>query len=151
MSDPAMTTDTTTDTTPTQTSANRRIATRYRPAFGTVCRYRPRGTGDEPGSIDVGLVWNISVTGVSMLITETLERGIELDAELASESGDVGLHVVLRVVHIRESPTGDFFLGAQFVRPLESDELQRFLTPHALPPIEPAPDQLVFVPGNAPA
>lgn len=117
-------------------SAERRIANRFQPAFGTVCRFRNRG---DSGYRTVGLVWNISETGVSMLLADPPKRGAELDAELTSELSNTGLPVTLRVVHVREMPIGDFFLGAQFDRPLEPDELKRFLVPVApLPaPAEP--------------
>ncbi len=114
----------------TSSSAERRIANRFQPAFGTVCRFRPRG---EAGEASVGLVWNISETGVSMLLADPPKRGTELDAELTSESGNLMLPAVLRVVHVREMPIGDFFLGAQFDRPLTADELKRFLIPMPTP------------------
>jgi hypothetical protein len=116
--------------TATTSSSERRIATRFQPAFGTVCRFRRRG---EDGEEAVGLVWNISETGMSMLLADPPKRGAELDAELASESGGVGLAIALRVVHVREMPIGDYFLGAQFERPLASDELKRFLIPTPVP------------------
>ncbi len=103
--------------------AERRIAPRFQPAFGTVCRFILRDDGERV----VGLVWNISETGVSMLLAEPPVRGAELDGELGPENGGAGLRMTFRVVHVRELPTGDFFLGAQFGRPLTSAELRPFL------------------------
>ena len=37
-------------------------------------------------------------------------------------------------------PIGDFFLGAQFDRPLEADELKRFLLPNPLPAAKAEPN-----------
>lgn len=104
------------------TAVERRIAPRYRPAFGTVCRL-------ATGRPVVGLVWNISRTGVSMLLASPPETGAEVAAELAAEDGGAALAVTLRVVHVRPVPTGDYLLGARFGRPLEDDELRPFLTP----------------------
>ena len=89
--------------TPTN-SAERRIAPRFQPAFGTICRLRPPG---RPEPAVVGLVWNISETGVSMLIADAPARGSEFDAELTTESGADGLRLTIRVVHVREMPVGE--------------------------------------------
>lgn len=112
----------------------RRAATRFQPAFGTVCRL---GRPDPGGQPTLGLVWNISETGVSMLLADPPEKGAQLDGELTTESGGAGLPVSLRVVHVREMPMGDFFLGAQFARPLAPDELRPFLLPLPPPPAPP--------------
>ena len=123
--------------TATQTNtAERRIAPRFQPAFGTICRLRPLG---RPEPAVVGLVWNISETGVSMLIADPPARGSEFDAELTTEGGAEGLRLTIRVVHVREMPVGDFFAGAQFGRPLTPDELRRFLLPLPAPANPPTP------------
>jgi hypothetical protein len=119
---------------PAKSPAERRIAPRLQPAFGTVCRLG-RKVGDDHDTI--GLVWNISETGVSMLLADPPERGTELAGELAAETGGEGFPVNVRVVHIRQVPTGDYFIGAQFTRPLAADELSRFVTPPP-PPLKPA-------------
>ena len=121
-------------TPPTINPTERRIAPRFQPAFGTICRIHT--TGENPRVV-VGLVWNISESGVSMLIADPLPRGVELDAELTTEAGGDLLPLKVRVVHVREMPVGDFFVGAQFGRPLVESELRRFLLP--LPaPVKPA-------------
>lgn len=123
-----------TPTTPDAPAASeRRIAPRLQPALGTVCQFL-HGPVDEPPT--VGLVWNISETGVSMLLASKPERGAEVQAELSLESGGDFLPVTLRIVHVRPVPTGDFFIGAQFQSPLEQDDLQRFLAP-PLPAVTP--------------
>lgn len=116
--------------------AERRVAPRFQPAFGTVCRLNRPSPDGTPA---LGLVWNISETGVSMLLADPPERGTQLDAELTTEFGGAGLPVALRVVHVREMPMGDFFLGAQFARPLAPDELKPFLLPLP-PPVAPPPE-----------
>ena len=103
-------------------AAERRVAPRFQPAFGTVCRF---AAPDREKA--VGLVWNISETGISMLLADPPERGEELAGELTPENGGAGLEVTFRVVHVRELPTGDHFVGAQFARPLGEGELKPFL------------------------
>lgn len=119
------------------TTNTRRGAPRFQPAFGTVLRLNP---GDGGGRPTVGLVWNISQSGVSLLLAEQPVRGAELDAELTTESDSPGLSVAVRVVHIREMPNGDYFVGAQFTRHLGQEELKRFLTPPPPPPPPPEKD-----------
>ena len=113
------------DTSPVQ---DRRVAPRFQPAFGTI--YRFKKTEDDQA---VGLVWNISQTGVSMLLADPPERGGIVPGELTTESGGPGLTIAVRVVHVRPLTTGDFLLGAQFSRPLDPDEMKQFLTPPPLP------------------
>ena len=109
------------------TSSERRIAPRFQPCFGTICRFA--GTPEERPII--GLVWNISESGVSMLMSEPPEAGAELTAELTQENSGEGMHIGLRVVHVRPMQTGDFFLGARFDRPLNMNEIRPFLGPDA--------------------
>jgi hypothetical protein len=117
-------------TPPTINPTERRVTPRFQPAFGTICRLHIPG---ENGRTVVGLVWNISESGVSMLIADPPTRGAELDAELTTESGGDFLPVAIRVVHVREMPVGDYFVGAQFARHLEETELKRFLLPLPAP------------------
>lgn len=105
------------------TTTDRRTAPRFRPAHGTVCRL---DRDPKPG---VGLVWDLSTSGVSMLVTDPPAPGAILAGELTSEDVAVGLPVLLRAVHVRPASTGDFILGAQFLRPLTERELTPFLTP----------------------
>jgi PilZ domain len=104
---------------------DRRVAPRFQPAFGSIYRFK------QPGSDDaiVGLVWNISKTGLSMLLADPPERGGIVIGELSTETGGPLLSIDLRVVHIRVLSTGDYLLGAQFSRPLEPEEMKLFMTP----------------------
>jgi hypothetical protein len=107
-------------------TTERRVAPRFQPSFGTVCRFPSTSGKAHPV---VGLVWNISETGVSMLTADPPKAGTEVNAELGSEDGAPGMAIVLRVVHVRPMQTGDYFLGARFVRPLEVEEIRPFLGP----------------------
>ncbi|MCE9562315.1 MAG: PilZ domain-containing protein [Planctomycetes bacterium] len=114
----------------TESPSDRRRAARFQPAFGTICHFRRHG---EEGERSIGLVWNISETGVSMLLADPPARGTQLDGELTTESGVARMSVKLQVVHIRKMPHGDYFLGGHFEQPLTPDELQRFLAAQITP------------------
>ena len=102
------------------TSAERRVAPRFQPAFGTV--YRLNDTDDA-------LVWNLSSTGVSMFVAAPPPQGTQVNGALVIQAGDAVVSVAVRVVHVKKVETGDFFVGAQFERPLGPEELALFQTP----------------------
>jgi hypothetical protein len=103
--------------------ANRRTAPRRQATQGTVCHF----TGESVTASRLGLVWNISSSGISMLLHEPPERGAVLSAVLATVDEQRTLPVILRIVHVRPIRTGDYFLGAQFQKPLDADEMLPFL------------------------
>ena len=107
-------------------NAERRIAPRFQPAYGTVYRTTPP---DESGRSAIWLVWNISSTGMSLLVADPPKAGSEIVGELTMEAGGQSLPMNLKVVHVRPVETGDYCLGAQFVRPLGTEEMRPFLTP----------------------
>jgi hypothetical protein len=115
----------TTTTHDASTGKDRRIAPRFQPAFGTIYRFKQSNNDNHA----VGLVWNISQTGVSMLLADPPERGGIVPGELTTESGGSALRIEVRVVHVRPLSTGDYLLGAQFSRPLDDEEMKQFLTP----------------------
>ncbi len=104
------------------TFAERRRAARRRPTHGTVCHLTD-AYGDDLGC---GLVWNLSTTGVSMLLNLRIEPGTHLGAELTNAAGEA-VRVGLSVVHLSRLRTGDFVLGGQFSRPLDEDKLRPFI------------------------
>jgi hypothetical protein len=120
---------TTTPQTKPAAEGDRRVAPRFQPAFGTVYRFNIPASENPV----VGLVWNLSQTGVSMLLADPPERGGVMSGELSTETGDLELSITLRVVHVRQLSTGDYLLGAQFSRPLKPEEMQLFLTPPPRP------------------
>ncbi len=100
----------------------RRIATRYKPAFGTVCRI-------GPGRPTVGLVWNISETGVSFVTGNPPEPGETRPAELGRDGEEDRTPVWLKVVYVTPEKTGDYRVGAEFTRRLTEDEVEHFVAP----------------------
>jgi hypothetical protein len=99
--------------------SERRAATRRQAAVGTVCRLDP-----GPG---LGLVWNISSSGVSFLVHEALTRGASIRGVLATADDGVALPINLRVAHVALLRTGDYLVGGQFDRPLAPEQMQPFL------------------------
>jgi len=102
----------------------RRIASRLTPGAGTVCRLDSVDAKSQP---TIGLVWNISLSGVSMLFGTPPKTGDILTGELVSDSGRATLQVIMRAVHAKPIPTGDFIVGAQFLRELTQAELELFV------------------------
>ncbi|HKI36786.1 MAG TPA: PilZ domain-containing protein [Gemmataceae bacterium] len=100
----------------------RRRAARRRPAHNTVCRL----TDLDGAEVGRGLVWNVSTTGISMLLNVRLEPGTLVGAELTSPAGET-VPLRLNVVHLSRLRTGDYVLGGQFSRPLVEAELQPFV------------------------
>ena len=107
-----------------QPASERRIASRLTPGVGTVCRL---DTIDDKSAPAIGLVWNISLSGVSMLFGTPPKAGDILTGELVSDSGKATLQVIMRAVHAKPIPTGDFIVGAQFLRELKPEELELFV------------------------
>ena len=106
-----------------KTGLDRRTSTRRQPTLGTVCRIEARA-GKDGG---VGLVWNISAGGVSMLFNDCLERGATVSAILATSTDGFTLPVNARVTHVAHLMTGDYLIGCQFDKPIADDEMKHFL------------------------
>jgi hypothetical protein len=104
-------------------TAERRRLPRRQPTLGTVCRLES-GPDDVPR---LGLVWNISPGGVSLLLDEPMEPGTSVRAELATLNEQTSLPVGMRVAHLTRLQTGDFCVGCQFDRELVADEIRPFL------------------------
>lgn len=104
-------------------SAERRVAPRRQPAIGTVCRLSAAG-GKNFG---MGLVWNISTSGVSMLMHEQVEPGMTMRVDLVTQDESFALPRQVRVAHVAGLRTGDYIMGAQFLQPLTAEEMQHFV------------------------
>ena len=102
-------------------SSERRVALRQ-PAVATVCRLSGDG---ETGSM--ALVWNISASGVSMLVPKKIEPGSGVHGVLETIRGRHPLPIGMHVVHMKQLETGDYWLGAHFDRPLTKAEMKPFV------------------------
>jgi len=108
---------------PTPTAADRRVAARRQPAMGTILRLDP-AAGGKPAT---GLVWNISTTGVSMLLPTPPEPGARLSGVLETMADAHTLAVEMKVVHVKLLETGDYFIGAHLDRPLSDADMKPFV------------------------
>jgi hypothetical protein len=75
----------------------------------------------------VGLVWNISTGGVSMLFNDRMDRGATVSGVLATSVDGFALPITLRVAHVAKLQTGDYLIGGQFDRPLADEEVKHFV------------------------
>ncbi len=101
------------------TPAERRRAPRRQPAVGTVCRLENGG--------GVGLVWNISAGGVSMLLHEQPKPGTTLKGELMTTDQTHTVPISMRITHVARLRTGDYIIGGPFGRPLAPEEMRPFV------------------------
>jgi hypothetical protein len=111
----------TTMTAPPAGAERRAGGIRRQPTLGTVCRLN---LSPKPGT---GLVWNISLGGVSMLYHDRIDRGATITGVLATANDGFALPVTLRVAHVAPLQTGDYLIGGQFAAPLSHDEMRHFL------------------------
>lgn len=102
-------------------SAERRIAPRRQPAMGTLFRL------DADGPPEIGLIWNISRTGVSMLRNDPPEAGARITGLLETMTDSHTLRVGLTVIHVKKLDTGDYFVGAHFDQALTDEQLKPFV------------------------
>lgn len=103
-------------------AAERRSAPRRQPAVNTLFRFDSSG-----GPQALALVWNISTTGISVLVPEPHAPALALTGYLDTTQGDHVRAVTLHVVHCKRLETGDYALGARFERPLTEEELRPFI------------------------
>jgi hypothetical protein len=102
--------------------AERRAAPRRQPAVNTIFRFASGG-----GPQALALVWNISATGISVLVPEPHAPALVLTGYLDTTQGDHVRAVTLHVVHCKRLETGDYALGARFETPLTEEELRPFV------------------------
>ena len=107
----------------------RRVAARRQPTVGTVCQLT-----SPAGQHLIGLVWNISTSGISMLVHQRLKPGATVAAELKTANDRVVLPVTLRVAHVAPLRTGDYIVGGSFARPLDLEEMRQFLAGEVVGP-----------------
>lgn len=101
--------------------AERRVAPRRQPAMGSLFRF------DSDTGPEIGLLWNISRTGVSMLRNEPPAAGAHITGLLETMTDAHALRVGMTVVHVKKLDTGDYFVGAHFDAPLTDADLKPFV------------------------
>ena len=103
---------------------DRRIARRARPAYNTVFRFQ----GENARRV-CGLVWDISVSGLGLLLPFAPTPGTTFEGELRTEDDRPGLPTSFTVAHVRRLATGDYFVGGKLAHPLSESDLGRFVLP----------------------
>ena len=103
--------------------SERRVSPRRQPAMGTVCRL----DAEDGGPSALALVWNISGTGISVLVAGPRPAGVVLSGYLEKTEGDHMRRIAMRVIHVKRLDGGDYILGAHFDSPLSTDELKPFV------------------------
>ena len=102
-------------------TAERRVAPRRQPAMGALFRI------DTDGPPEIGLIWNISRTGVSMLRNDPPASGARITGLLETMTDAHALRVGMTVIHVKKLDTGDYFVGAHFDQPLTDEQLKPFV------------------------
>jgi hypothetical protein len=108
---------------PHREASDRRVATRRQPTLGTVYEMK----SGEPGSSHVGLVWNLSSSGISLLLHQPVQPGSKMQGELTTMHNRGKLALSAQVVHTYKLSTGDYFVGARLSTPLSDEQMQPFL------------------------
>lgn len=103
-------------------ASERRRAPRRQPAIGTICRF---AADSAVGGL--GLVWNISTTGVSVLSSSPCAAGIRLAGELKTLDDRSTLPISFEVAHVKELETGDYVIAGPFPRSLTAAKLKPFV------------------------
>jgi len=102
----------------------RRASTRYPCNLATSCRLIASISGDPVP----GRVRNISSGGISLVVSHPFESGSLVLIELRSMTRNVSGQLQVRVIYSIEHPSGDWILGASFVKPLGEEDLKTFLS-----------------------
>ncbi len=102
----------------------RRASTRYPCNLATSCRLVAAVIGDSVP----GRVRNISVGGLSLVVSHPFDAGSLVAIELRSMTRNLIRPLQVRVLYSIEHPSGDWILGSSFVEPLNEDDLRAFLS-----------------------
>jgi hypothetical protein len=103
--------------------ANRRAHVRRQPAVGTVFRL-----AESPGvPAGLGLVWNLSNGGVSLLTSAPIAPGTHVHGDLTTMSGTQNLPIGFSVTHMAKLQTGDYCIGGRFDAALADEQMKSFL------------------------
>ncbi len=104
---------------------DRRSGLRFELACDTVCQIEAL---ENDHVAMTGQVWDVSMTGLSMLTPSCPVAGKELSATLLAEKSGVRVPVVLVVQHVTPFSSGGFLVGARFPIPLPIDVVDSLVT-----------------------
>lgn len=102
---------------------DRRASTRYPCNLATSCRMAALVAGDTfPGRVR-----NVSLGGISLVLSRPFDTGTELSVELRSNFRHFSRTVRIRVIYCIEHPSGDWIVGASFAQVLSDEEVRLLL------------------------
>jgi hypothetical protein len=104
-------------------AAERRRAPRRQPAIGTICQFTPRCAVNG-----MGLVWNISTSGVSVLANQPCAAGVRLEGELKTLDERATLPISFDVAHVKELETGDYVIAGPFAKMVAAAKIKPFIS-----------------------
>jgi hypothetical protein len=101
----------------------RRVSDRYRCALATSGKLYFPATGEST----IAWVINLSVGGIGLNLSRTLEDGTELLIQLKVPEGNLVLKVPAHVVHTTPEVDGTYRIGCAFHEPISGDALDSLL------------------------
>src|SRR5262245_39067704 len=103
--------------------SERRRAPRRQPAIGTICQFTP-----SSAVTGLGLVWNISTSGVSVLANKSCDAGIRLEARLKTLDERATLPISFDVAHVKALETGDYVIAGPFPKLVAAAKIKPFIS-----------------------
>jgi hypothetical protein len=103
--------------------AERRAAARYRCGLETNCH----AVGGGPEGPWTGKIYDISTTGIGVVLPESLDRGTILLVDLPVPAGGKPQALSACVIHARPHEDGGFFAGCILAERLGDAELEALL------------------------
>ena len=100
-----------------------RVRERHAVGLSTTCQVQ--GETDQRGC--PAQIRDVSQSGVGLVLERRFEPGTELDFEVPETAQNLPGRLPVRVVHASALPGGKWLHGCEFVRPLNDQELPRFL------------------------
>jgi hypothetical protein len=109
---------------PEPKAIERRASTRYPCNLATSCRIVASLAGEPLPA----RVRNISIGGLSLVLTHPSDPGTLMAIDLRSMTRNITHSVQIRIIYTIEHPSGDWIAGAAFVQPLTDEEVKAFLS-----------------------
>src|SRR5262245_20824094 len=100
----------------------RRVAVRYRCHLATPARVAA-GETEHPR---LAWVYNLSTSGIGLLLEEPVEAAIVLEIDLITPAGQ-RIMTRGRVAHASRRADGNWLVGCQFEQPIDPDQLELLL------------------------
>lgn len=97
----------------------RRARKRVVPAQITPCQL----TTSDGAPVDNALIQDLSANGAGIISEQGFAAGTIVDLLLVNANHTFAVSVEYEVLHCQQSPSGTFFLGGRFCRPLDHEQI----------------------------